>query len=97
MALEQDNGCIALDGRLDMARCAELATPLEQAAAKADLTLDLAGVAAVDSAALALCLNTLRSARGNGHRLVIAHPPASLLSLARLYGADELLIKEGAL
>lgn len=96
MALEQDNGRIALDGRLDMARCAGLADPLAQAAGQADLTLDLAGVVAVDSAALALCLNTLRSARGNGHRLTIANPPASLLSLARLYGADELLSKERA-
>src|SRR5690242_13730204 len=91
MAPAQDNGRIKLEGRLDMARCAELAPLLAEAGASASLVLDLAGVQAVDSAALALCLYGQRQAHANGHRFSIANPPASLLSLAHLYGAEDLL------
>lgn len=91
MALAQDNGHIKLEGRLDMARCAELAPQITEAGTRGSLVLDLAGVSTVDSAALALCLHGQRQARANGHRFSIANPPASLLSLAHLYGADDLL------
>jgi len=53
--------------------------------------LDLAAVAEVDSSALSLVLAWLRTANERGIALRIAHPPASLISLAALYGVSELL------
>ena len=96
MALVLDNGRIQLEGRLDMRRCAELAPELAEACARASLVLDLAGVTTVDSAALALCLHGQRQAKAGGHRFSIANPPASLLSLAHLYGAEALLALENS-
>ncbi len=51
-------------------------------------TLDFAGTTAVDSAAVSLAVELMRAA---GTRLLIAHPPASLASLAGLYGAADLV------
>jgi phospholipid transport system transporter-binding protein len=53
--------------------------------------LDLAAVAEVDSSALSVLLAWLRTADEHGFALRIAHPPASLISLATLYGVSELL------
>lgn len=54
-------------------------------------TLDLSGLGAVDSAGLALLLEW-QARRGEGkQRLAIVNAPASLLSLARLCEADEVL------
>ena len=59
---------------------------------QADLTLlDLAAVVDVDSSALAVVLAWLRAASERGVALHIANPPASLISLAKLYGVSELL------
>lgn len=85
---------MALQGALDMQSCAKLAPQLLQAAGNASLTLDLAAVGAVDSAALALLLATQRIARANGQSVRIANPPASLLTLAHLYGVEPLLSLE---
>lgn len=53
--------------------------------------LDLAAVAEVDSAAVSLVLAWLRTAEAHGVAVRIANPPASLISLAALYGVSELL------
>jgi phospholipid transport system transporter-binding protein len=53
--------------------------------------LDLAAVAEVDSSALSVVLAWLRTAAERGVVLRIVHPPASLISLAALYGVSELL------
>ncbi|HMW16748.1 MAG TPA: STAS domain-containing protein [Accumulibacter sp.] len=53
--------------------------------------LDLAGVGEVDSSALAVVLAWLRTAAAKNLPLRLVEPPANLLSLARLYGVDELL------
>lgn len=52
---------------------------------------DLEAVAEADSAALTLVFAWARSAQANGASLRIANPPASLLSLADLYGVSEFL------
>lgn len=96
MALNPSNGHLALEGALDMQSCARLAQELSQAAAagNANLALDLSAITTVDSAALALLIHAQRAARANGKRLSIANPPASLLTLAHLYGAEQLLSLE---
>ena len=53
--------------------------------------IDLAAVKEVDSSALGVILAWLRSAAEKNLSLRLVDPPASLLSLAKLYGVDELL------
>ncbi|MBL8398485.1 MAG: STAS domain-containing protein [Candidatus Accumulibacter sp.] len=59
--------------------------------ASGTILLDLAGVDAVDSSALGVVLAWLRSAAAQNLSLRLVGPPANLLSLAKLYGVDELL------
>ncbi len=52
---------------------------------------DLAAVGEADSSSLTLLFAWQRAARAKGATLRIANPPASLVSLAALYGVSELL------
>ena len=52
---------------------------------------DLAEVTEADSSALALLFAWQRAAKLKGGSVRIAHPPASLLSLAELYDLTDLL------
>ncbi|MGH8257690.1 MAG: STAS domain-containing protein [Steroidobacteraceae bacterium] len=61
------------------------------AAAQEELTLDLSGVPAADSAGLALLIDWLASARARNKRLRYAQPPQELLALARLSDVERLL------
>jgi phospholipid transport system transporter-binding protein len=54
-------------------------------------TVDLGEVSEMDSALLALLLTWLRDARVNERSLAFTHLPASVLTIARLYGVDRLL------
>jgi len=56
-----------------------------------NLLLDLAGVAEVDSSALSTLFAWQRKAAERSVGLRVANPPASLISLAALYGVSELL------
>jgi phospholipid transport system transporter-binding protein len=53
--------------------------------------IDLSRVAAVDSSALALLLAWKRAAQARGVPLLVSNAPASLHSLAQLYGVAGLL------
>ena len=55
------------------------------------VTLDLAAVTEVDSAALSLLLEWRREAGRNGRTIRYLNLPANLRSLAELYGVAELL------
>jgi len=67
-----------------------------------DQTLDLSGVNHADSAGFALLLEWKSWAQRAGHRLDIVNPPSTLLTVARLAGADGLMgwkdipVKKGA-
>jgi phospholipid transport system transporter-binding protein len=54
-------------------------------------TVDLGEVSELDSALLALLLAWLRDAKAREQPLAFANPPASLLTIARLYGVERLL------
>jgi phospholipid transport system transporter-binding protein len=54
--------------------------------AETDVSLDLAPVREVDSSALAVLFAWQRSFAARGTTLHVVNPPASLLSLADLYG-----------
>ncbi len=59
---------------------------------------DLSAVGQVDSSAVALLLAWQREAQARGVSLSLAHGPAALKSLAKLYGVDELVpsLRQGA-
>lgn len=53
--------------------------------------VDFAGVAEVDSAAVALAMALLREARGAGRPLAFANLPPAMLNLAALYGVADFI------
>jgi phospholipid transport system transporter-binding protein len=55
------------------------------------LVIDLAGVQEADSAALSLLLEWQREAKSRGFGVTFAHLPASIVSLAEVYGVSELI------
>ena len=55
------------------------------------LTIDFAGIASVDSSAVALLLEWRREALRLGKELVFVNLPQNLLALANLYGVEELI------
>ena len=56
-----------------------------------DTLIDLTGVREVDSAAVALLIAWLREAQAAGRPLKFSGVPDGIVSLADLYGVDELL------
>ncbi len=60
--------------------------------APARMVFDLAGVAKVDSAGLALLLEWLRQARAAGVELHYTNLPRQLMAMAQVAGVDEILI-----
>ena len=73
---------------------ANAATALAQARAlplPGSGVVDVSGIGAVDSAAVAVLLAVKRLAKAAGRDLVFAGAPGSLASLALLYGVEEIL------
>lgn len=80
-----------LQGHLNMETVpAWFATGLQRLAGE-DLRVDFSRVESVDSAAVGMLLGWTRAAQRSERVLRVAGLPADLLSLARLYGVDELL------
>jgi anti-anti-sigma factor len=85
-------GVLALSGDLVFATAASALAQSRAALARGDVTtLDLAGVAAADSAGLGVLLALCRVARQRGGKLTIRSLPATLLALAQLGEVDGLL------
>lgn len=61
-----------------------------------DLRVDFSRVKSVDSAAVSMLLGWARAAQRSQRTLKLVGLPDDLLSLARLYGVDELLPKQSA-
>nr|MBL8456214.1 STAS domain-containing protein [Zoogloeaceae bacterium] len=78
-------------GRLTMASAAPVLAEGRARARAGDLRVDLSALTEADSAALALLFDWMRCARSHGHRLAVTGLPASLASLAELYGVRELV------
>jgi phospholipid transport system transporter-binding protein len=53
--------------------------------------VDFGGLARADSSALALVMALRRRAVAEGHALAVRNLPATLISLARAYGVEELV------
>jgi len=78
-------------GFITVANAAALAESGKREFGSGDLVVDLAGVTEVDSAALSLLLEWRREAQRRGIRLTFQNLPASLNSLAALYGVSDFI------
>ena len=67
----------------------------EAAIGGGDSSFDLSGVQRCDSSAVALLLGWQRAARAQGRSLQLHAIPASLRTLAALYGVDSLIADAG--
>jgi ABC-type transporter Mla MlaB component len=92
-AIARDGDVLQVTGPVTMETAGALAATARTLIAGAGpgslRALDLAGATVVDSAAVSLILEVGRSAAGAP--LTIVHPPASVASLAALYGVTELV------
>jgi phospholipid transport system transporter-binding protein len=77
------------------ANAGELLLEGAAAVARGEFEFDLAAVAEVDSAAVAMLLEWQRQAQARGGRLVLSGVPVDIASLAKLYGVDGLLPLDG--
>ena len=86
---------LALDGALSFETLPDVLRASEEYAARPDLpdrlTIDFAGVDAIDSSAVALLLEWRRQARRFGKKLEFVNLPGNLIALATLYGVEELI------
>ena len=94
--IEQDEGRLRVSAPMVITNARALlaagrACLLSGASAGRPAVLDLSAVSEVDSSALGVVLAWLRTGRARGIALLIANPPANLISLATLYGVSELL------
>ena len=91
------DGGARLGGRLTFRTCAALLAALERhgAGTSVDGPVDLAGVEQIDSAGLALLLEWQARQKAAGGRLALVNAPASLLRLAQLADAVDLLNLSG--
>lgn len=86
---------LALDGALSFETIPDVLRASEEYAARPDLpdrlTIDFAGIDAVDSSAVALLLEWRRQAGRRGKQLDFVNLPENLVALARLYGVEDLI------
>ena len=81
-----------LQGTLDMATVPQwYATGLSRLNGGGHLCADFSAVESVDSAAVSMLLAWTRAAQRGNHKFEVTGLPADLLSLARLYGVEDLL------
>jgi phospholipid transport system transporter-binding protein len=86
---------LALDGALSFETLPDVLRASEEYAARADLpdrlTIDFAGIDAIDSSAVALLLEWRRQAVRHRKKLVFVNLPDNLVALATLYGVEDLI------
>jgi len=86
-----EDACCRIAGAVTVDTVGGLLRELQPHLAKGADTLDLSGVEAADSAALALVFSAMRQAGQGGRTLTLRGLPASFGTLAELYGVAELL------
>lgn len=78
-------------GPLIMDSAAEHVAKGRDMAKGGDLVVDLSGITECDSAALALMLDWMRACTAQGGKVSFRSIPPGLVSLAQVYGVDDLL------
>jgi phospholipid transport system transporter-binding protein len=86
---------LRLEGPLSFESLPRVLAESDAYEARADLpdrlTIDFAGVTAVDSSAVALLLEWRRRALARNKQLAFVNLPANLLALSQLYGVTDLI------
>ena len=88
--LVSEGGRLRVSGPVTLANATALAAAVEQHLT-GDLVVDLAAVTEVDSSALSLLFEWQRVAKRRQCKVSFCNLPASLASLAELYGVTELI------
>jgi phospholipid transport system transporter-binding protein len=86
-----EGACCRIAGVVTVDSVGELLRELQPQLESGIDTLDFSGVEAADSAALALIFSSMRYARKSGKSVSCTGLPASLSTLAELYGVSDLL------
>jgi phospholipid transport system transporter-binding protein len=86
-----DDGCARLAGELTFEAVPALYAQSQDTLPKQLTTVDLSGITSADSAGLALLLEWQASRKGRSGPLTFTHAPSSLMSLASLCEATEML------
>lgn len=86
-----EDGCARLAGELTFESVPALYLQAQNAIPKNLVSVDLSGITAADSAGLALLLEWQASRNDELEQLKFTHAPSSLISLASLSEATELL------
>ncbi len=89
--IRRDGDRLVLEGAVTIEEVPELLAQGLALLERDETRIDLAGVTAADSAAVALLLEWLRAAQRAGGRIVYLNLDNSLKSLVDLYGVTELL------
>ena len=89
--IQRDGERLVVSGAVTLANVGELLEEGRRQIAEGAQIVDLAQVGEMDSALLALLLAWLREALARNASLRFANAPESLLTIARLYGVDDLL------
>ena len=85
------SGQLALQGDVGMDSAAAIQAELATALQGGDITLDLAALGKVDSAAIALLMDAVRQQQAQGGQLHLRNVPDSIHVLAQLYELAPLL------
>ena len=94
--IAREDGWLVVDGQLTMETVPALFESGLQRLASEDLQVDFSRVESVDSAAVSMLLGWTRAAQRSQHVLRVSGLPDDLISLARLYGVDDLLPHQSA-
>lgn len=93
--IEQHSDGLRVTGPMRIANASALLEAgrgfLRSAGGARQIVVDLSSVEETDSSALSVVFGWLRTAQKLGMTLRIAHPPASMLSQAALYGVSDSL------
>jgi phospholipid transport system transporter-binding protein len=89
--IERDGNQLRVRGTLTIANVAKLSEAGKQQFGDGEVIVDLAAVTEVDSAALSMLFEWQREARRRKIAISFCNLPASLQSLATLYGVSELI------
>ena len=93
--IRRDGETCSVEGPLTLVNITAALAESEPLISGAVLTMDLASVTEVDSAAVSLLLEWRRMAQARGITIRYVNLPKNLNSLAELYGVRDIIVGEG--
>ncbi len=89
--ITKDGKCYRVQGPVTMANATSILVESAKLFDHEALVVDLSEVEEVDSSAVSLMLQWIREARQRNQSLVFTHLPKNLISLATLYGVQDII------